>query len=140
MKQAQSLWNVSVLISAALFAGTPPSALAQGWKPERPVEIVVSSAPGSGPDNMARLMQRVFQTNRYFEQPITIQNKVGVLGRTYLNQFQANLGRCACGGKLKFVAMIEQPEVIEKILTHLGLSPQPPPIAPARQEDLFEAA
>ena len=39
--------------------------------------------------------------------------------------------RCACGGNLKFVAVIEAQEVIEKILTHLGLSPQPPPIAPA---------
>ena len=54
--------------------------------------------------------------------------------------FDFELERCACGGKLKFVASIEQPDVIEKILTHLGLSPQPPPIAPARQEDLFEAA
>ena len=48
--------------------------------------------------------------------------------------------RCECGGKLKFVSSIEQPEVIEKILTHLGLSPQPQPIAPARREELFEAA
>ena len=51
-----------------------------------------------------------------------------------------DIEQCACGGWLKFVASIEQPEVIEKILTHLGLSPQPPPIAPARREDLFEAA
>ena len=45
-----------------------------------------------------------------------------------------------CVGKLKFVASIEQPEVIGKMLTHLGLSPQPLPIGPAQQEDLFEAA
>ena len=54
--------------------------------------------------------------------------------------FDIDMERCACGGKLKFVASIEQPEVIEKILTHLGLSPQPPPIAPARRAELFEAA
>ena len=54
--------------------------------------------------------------------------------------FDLDMERCACGGKLKFVASIEQPEVIEKILTHLGLSPQPPPIAPVRREDLFVAA
>ena len=54
--------------------------------------------------------------------------------------FDIDMKRCVCGGKLKFVASIEQPDVIEKILTHLGLSPQPPPIAPVRQEDLFEAA
>ncbi len=54
--------------------------------------------------------------------------------------FDIDIERCECGGKLKFVAVIEQPEVIEKILTHLGLSPQPPPLAPARREWLFEAA
>ena len=54
--------------------------------------------------------------------------------------FDIDMERCACGGTLKCVAVIEQPEVIEKILTHIGLSPQPPPIAPARQEWLFEAA
>ena len=47
--------------------------------------------------------------------------------------FDIDIERCACGGKLKFFAFIEQLEVIEKILTHLGLSPQPLPIAPARQ-------
>ncbi len=55
--------------------------------------------------------------------------------------FDIDVERCQCGGMLKFVAVIEQPEVIEKILTHLGLNPQPPPIAPARREEgLFEAA
>ena len=54
--------------------------------------------------------------------------------------FDIHIERCACGGNLKFVAVIEQPDVIEKILTHLGLSPQPPPIAPARRDWLFEAA
>ena len=54
--------------------------------------------------------------------------------------FDIDMERCACGGKLKFVASIERPEVIEKILTHLGLAAQPPPIAPARRDELFEAA
>ena len=34
--------------------------------------------------------------------------------------FDIDMKRCVCGGKLKFVASIEQPDVIEKILTHLG--------------------
>ncbi len=52
--------------------------------------------------------------------------------------FDIDIEHCACGGKLKFLAMIEQPDVIEKILTHLGLAEQPPPIAPARRVELFE--
>jgi putative tricarboxylic transport membrane protein len=35
-------------------------------------------------------MQSIFQANRYFDQPITIQNKLGPVVRAYLNQFQAN--------------------------------------------------
>ena len=61
-------------------------------------------------------------------------------GRMLRRVFDIDIECCAFGGKLKFVAVIEQPEVIEKILTHLGLSPQPPPIAPAQRDGLFEAA
>ena len=53
--------------------------------------------------------------------------------------FDIDVERCACGGKLKLIAIIEAPVVIEKILTHLGLSPQPPPRAKARRVDLFGA-
>ena len=55
--------------------------------------------------------------------------------------FDIDVERCACGGKLKLVAVIEEPAVIEKILTHLGLAAQPPPRAPARRQvDLLEWA
>ncbi len=57
--------------------------------------------------------------------------------------FDIDMERCECGGKLKFIAVIEQPDVIEKTLKHLGFDPQPPPIAPTRRAEmgeLFEAA
>ena len=39
-----------------------------------------------------------------------------------------------CGaGELKIIAAILERPVIEKILKHLGLEPQPPPKAPARE-------
>ena len=41
---------------------------------------------------------------------------------------------------LKIIAAIEEPAVIERILTHLGLSAQPPPRTPARRGALFQAA
>ena len=37
-----------------------------------------------------------------------------------------------CGGKVKVLAVIEDPQVIEKILKHLRLDPVPPQIWPAR--------
>ncbi len=54
--------------------------------------------------------------------------------------FDIDIERCACGGKLKLIAVIEEPAVLEKILTHLGLAAQPPPRAAARPVDLFETA
>jgi len=54
--------------------------------------------------------------------------------------FDIDVERCACGGKLKIIAAIEAPALIERILTHLGLSAQPPPRTPARRIDIFQAA
>ena len=87
------LRNLNAAIGALLLACAAFAATAQNWKPERPVELIVGCAPGCGPDNMARLMQRVFQANRYFDPPLLIQNKVGGAGtmaRLYLNQFEGN--------------------------------------------------
>jgi putative tricarboxylic transport membrane protein len=83
----------STLVALAAFASLPLSCIAQSWKPERPVEIIVGCAPGCGPDNAARLMQSIFQAKRYVEVPITIQNKAGGGGsvaHTYLRQFERN--------------------------------------------------
>ncbi|MBC7623370.1 MAG: hypothetical protein H7232_08295 [Aeromicrobium sp.] len=40
-----------------------------------------------------------------------------------------------CGGQLKLIAAIEEPAVIQRILTHLGLATQPPPRAPVVRVD-----
>jgi len=47
--------------------------------------------------------------------------------------FKIEIDLCRrCGGKLKVIAAILQPTVIEGILKHLGLPSQPPLILPAR--------
>ena len=52
--------------------------------------------------------------------------------------FEIDISKCSCGGSLKIISAIRDPFAIRKILNHLGLSPQPPPIALARyQEDIF---
>ena len=41
--------------------------------------------------------------------------------------------RCQrCGGRRRLIALISDPFIVRRILTHLGLPAQPPPIAPAR--------
>jgi hypothetical protein len=47
--------------------------------------------------------------------------------------FEDDIGRYNhCGGDLRLVACIDDPNTITKILTHLGLPTDVPPIAPAR--------
>jgi hypothetical protein len=50
--------------------------------------------------------------------------------------FDIDIAQCPqCGGTLTIIAAIEDPPVIAKILTHLGLSARAPPRAPARAFD-----
>ena len=55
--------------------------------------------------------------------------------------FDIDIERCRHGGgQLKLIAAIEDAAAIARLLTQLGLAAQPPPRAPARRVDLFQAA
>ncbi len=55
--------------------------------------------------------------------------------------FDIDIEHCPhCGGTLKIIAAIEDPHVIAKILTHLGLSARAPPRSPAPPLDRFQMA
>jgi len=63
---------------------------AQGWKPEQAVELIVTCAPGCGPDRMVRFMQRTFQTRKLIDPATAIVTKAGgggAVAHVYLNQF-----------------------------------------------------
>jgi hypothetical protein len=48
--------------------------------------------------------------------------------------FDLDLEHCPnCGGELKIIAAILERPVIQKILSHLALDPQPPPKGRARE-------
>ena len=63
-------------------------------------------------------------------------------GRVCSSAFSESTSNTAtqCGGTLKIIAPIEEPAVIVRILTHLGLPARAPPRAPARPLSLFQAA
>ena len=76
-----------LLLLAPLFAGG--TAHAQAWKPDKPVEIIATNAPGGGSDRIIRIMLNVMQERKDFTVPVSINNKPGggsAVAYAYLNQ------------------------------------------------------
>ncbi|HYC44180.1 MAG TPA: tripartite tricarboxylate transporter substrate binding protein [Burkholderiales bacterium] len=77
-----------IVLAAALLAA---SALvhAQGWAPQKNVEIVVGSAPGGSNDKTARTVERILVDNKLVPTTITVVNRPGGGGSiafTHVNQ------------------------------------------------------
>jgi len=76
-------WLVAALILA------PATGLAQAWKPDKPVEVVVGTSPGGPQDRTGRLIQKILQEQKLVPTPVNVVNKAGgggVIGLTYLSQ------------------------------------------------------
>lgn len=72
-------------VAAALAAG---HAGAQGWKPEKNVDIIVASGAGGSSDRTARVIQKLLQKNQDFPS-ISVTNRPGgggTIAWTYLSQ------------------------------------------------------
>jgi hypothetical protein len=91
---------------ALVVTAAAPAATTQ-WKPEQAVELVVGSAPGSGPDRNARFMQSVLQKLKYFDSPITVVNRAGAgsaISGLYVNKFEGNGHYVLLSGKALVVS------------------------------------
>lgn len=80
------------LLALALF-GFGAHAWAQGWSPQRTVEIVVGYAPGGGVDRTARALERILTTNKLINTSISVVNKPGgntTIAYAYVNQRPAD--------------------------------------------------
>ena len=85
--------RVTAWMAVLLLSSSQVAAQQIGWKPDRNVEIIVGTAPGAAPDKTARLIQRLWQSQRIYEGPLSIMNKPGggnVIAWTYLNQHAGN--------------------------------------------------
>lgn len=80
-----SLTRVVVMLAATLLAS---DAMAQGWKPSRPVAFISPSSPAGSLDLTARLMQKVWDDARTIGVPVVVINKPGAgngIAWSYLN-------------------------------------------------------
>src|SRR6187455_550910 len=83
---AAAVRQLALAVCMASVIGAPGAA-AQGWKPERSVELVVFAAAGGGNDKAARVIQKIWTENRMLE--AVVVNKVGgggSLAYTYVSQ------------------------------------------------------
>jgi putative tricarboxylic transport membrane protein len=69
------------LTAALAMAAVCATAGAQAtWKPERNIEIIVGSTPGTGTDRTARLIQKIWQEQKALPVTSTVVNKPGAGG------------------------------------------------------------
>lgn len=83
-----SAFKLLPFLACSLFL--PLEAVGQAaWKPERNVEFVIGSNPGTGTDVVARIIQRIWQETRTFDVSSSVANKAGGGGAVswaYLSQ------------------------------------------------------
>src|SRR4051812_12962908 len=65
---------ILLLLAAAIGA---PAALAQGFKPTRPVEVVVHTGPGGGNDVLARAIANIVEKEKLLPVRLQVANKPG---------------------------------------------------------------
>ena len=102
---------------AALFVALSTStAWAQsGWRPEKPVELIVPTAAGANNDRMVRLIQKALQDQKLVTTPVIALNKPGGnqhLAVVYLGQRGAD----------PHTVLLSNPTIFTNELT--GVSPQ----------------
>ena len=72
-----------------LFAAVGATGWAQGWAPQKNVEIVVGSAPGGSNDKTARQVEKILTDKKLVTSSLTVVNKPGggnTIAFNYVNQ------------------------------------------------------
>ncbi|MGH8661843.1 MAG: tripartite tricarboxylate transporter substrate binding protein [Burkholderiales bacterium] len=85
-KRSGRLAKVLLFGCGAALAGP---ALAQGWKPERNIELTVPTSPGGSNDIAARIVHRLWNELKLLPVPSSVTNRSGgehVVGYTYIQQ------------------------------------------------------
>ena len=80
------------LLVCTALAALSASIHAQGWTPERNIEILVGSAPGGSNDKTARQIERILTEHKIVNRPITVVNRSGGGGSIALNALSQRAG------------------------------------------------
>ena len=91
------------------LAAAATSALAADWKPDKAIEFIVGTGPGSGVDNTARTMQSILQTQKLVGPQITVTNKPGgpyAVAYNYMSQFPGDGSKLAVQTSTPLAALL----------------------------------
>lgn len=103
------LLAVGLILCAATGLCADPI-LGADWKPDKTIELIVGTGPGSGIDNTARTLQAIVQKHKLIDQPITVTNKPGGgygMALNYLGQFPGDGHRLLLQTATPLSALIE---------------------------------
>lgn len=87
-----ALRTVAGVLAGFTLALAGTVAQAQPWQPDKNVEIVINTAPGSGQDITGRLIQSILQERKLVTAPITVNNKPGGGGAIAYGYLQSHAG------------------------------------------------
>ena len=77
---------------AALFACSATLVAAQGWAPQKNVELVVPNPPGGSNDKTARTVERIVVQNKLIPASLTVVNRPGAGGTLAYSYVQQHAG------------------------------------------------
>lgn len=80
------------LTASAMLLGTGLAGVAESWKPQKPVEMVIMAGQGGGADRIARLFQSIIQKEKLANMPILPVNKGGGSGAEALRYLKDKEG------------------------------------------------
>jgi len=84
--------NLARYAVAVLLAGAAAAAGAQGWAPERNVELVVPNPPGGSNDKTARTVERIWSMNKVLPSTLSVVNRAGGGGSIAYTYVQQRVG------------------------------------------------
>lgn len=84
--------NIAVVLAGVALAFTGAAAQAQSWQPDRAVEMIINTAPGSGQDATGRLIQGIMQERKLVAQPLSVRNMPGGGGIIAYTHLQSQAG------------------------------------------------
>ena len=103
----------AVLVAIAIALGVTTGAMARNF-PTKPIEFVVHSGAGGGPDTFVRAVTEIIIHGKMFPQPVIVSNRVGGGGSIAFNYVKSKRGdpHFVLGiGTATFLTMAARPDV-----------------------------